>query len=75
MSRTIKTKHGDRIVFEVGDRVRLSEDGVMAHFQDPSVPAKGEVVGLARSSAMVRVLRDGIKTPYLYASAFWEIDE
>lgn len=73
--RTIRTKHGNRTIFEPGDKVRLTPHGVVCGMQGKATSPRGVVVNSSRSGALVRVMRHGIKTTSLYARAFWEIDE
>lgn len=75
MSRTLRTKSGNRTIFEIGDKVRLTPHGVVSGMQGKATSPRGVVVGINRSGQLVRVAREGIKTASLYSCAFWEIDE
>lgn len=66
--------------FKKGDRVRLSAEGLLAMRFRSRRP--GEVVGVRQDHPvgrnldedMVRILRDGTKTPVTWHEDFWELD-
>lgn len=64
-------------LFRVGDRVRLSEEGIRLLGQSKSkVPYDrsllGTVRGFGREAPAVRIQRDGVTTTDTYHVDFWE---
>lgn len=61
--------------FQIGDRVRMSAEGLRRH-RGSRAPTTGKVVGFCRGTAEygVRVLRDGRKTVVTVHAPWWEVD-
>jgi len=63
----------ERRLFKVGERVRLSEEGLTRRGSRGG-GYQGVVVGLVRGSMSVRVLFDGYKTPARLHTKYLEVD-
>ena len=59
-----------RARFRVGDRVRMT-DVAVGQGLAPRGRTTGEVVGFSHKPYLVRVLRDGTRTPFAYHMDFW----
>jgi len=55
--------------FKIGDSVQASAEGRRALSMTSMT---GVVVGFGRTPELVRVKRDGLKTPYTFHERFWE---
>lgn len=71
-----------REIFKIGQRVKLSADGIH-HFRYGNAPnararhdanLRGTVRGFGQSADALRVQRDGIKGADSYAMRFWEAE-
>lgn len=59
--------------FQVGDLVTYSERGKAAFAHAKNRSDMGIVAGFSREPEIVRVLRDGHKTPEAYHESFWQL--
>ncbi len=57
--------------FEIGQRVKLSDDGIQL-FAGRVRGGIGVVVGFGRKPELVRILREGRKQPETYHEKFWK---
>jgi hypothetical protein len=64
----------DQPIFQIGDRVRLSELGASRIKKAPS--KTGRVIGAGKVSKLtIRVLFDGMKSPVSLHQSYLELDE
>lgn len=67
--------------FAIGERVIATEKsheyGLWRYVRIPIAPGGpfGTVVGFCRTAWLVKVVRDGTKTPQVYSMDFWEPSE